>query len=220
MKASIAALILSAAATLIVDAESVASPLLATPSLIVEPFGENATGHAGEITTADSPRRPQPSRRARAMAGNPLWAIPLDTLSTTLQRPLFSPTRRPPPPAVAGAPHVPPLRLPPKPPEPERPHLSLVGTIAGDKEGFGLFIDPSTKSVVRLKTGDEFQGWILRSVRGREVTLEKNHLTALLALPAPDDRASAARPEPGPLLHSKARRRIGGPGTLPPFTQR
>src|SRR5216684_625555 len=32
--------------------------------------------------------------------GNPLWALPLKQLSTTRDRPIFSPSRRPPPPAT------------------------------------------------------------------------------------------------------------------------
>ena len=118
----------------------------------------------------------------QAPAGNPLWAIPLKELSATRERPIFSPSRRPPAPAVAAASYAPPPR-PAKPPEPDRPQLSLVGTIAGDKEGFGIFLDRSANLVLRLKTGEEHKGWILREVRSRETVLEKDDKTATLALP-------------------------------------
>ncbi|HEY6025244.1 MAG TPA: hypothetical protein VIV34_13825 [Pseudolabrys sp.] len=121
--------------------------------------------------------------------GNPLWAIPLKELSAARERPIFSSSRRPPAPAVVTAPYVP-SPQPAKPAEPERPQLSLVGTIAGDKEGFGIFLDRSANTVLRLKTGEEHKGWILREVRSRETVLEKGDETATLALPV-RPRASA-----------------------------
>src|SRR6516165_2807674 len=40
----------------------------------------------------------------RRLSGNPLWAVPLRSLSVTSERPIFSPSRRPPiPPVVAVA---------------------------------------------------------------------------------------------------------------------
>jgi general secretion pathway protein N len=123
---------------------------------------------------------------------NPLWAIPLSELSATRERPIFSPSRRPPSPAVAAAPYVPPQSA--KPVEPERPQLFLIGTIAGDKGGLGIFLDYSTDTILRLKAGEGYKGWILREVRSREIVLEKGDKTATLPLPAP----SSARPdEPG-----------------------
>jgi hypothetical protein len=118
----------------------------------------------------------------RALSANPLWAIPLSQLSITRDRPIFSPSRRPPPPAVAPA-AVPRVAAVPKPREPERPQLTLVGTIASDDEGFGIFLDQSTKAVFRLKVGEDHQGWKLRSVQGREAILEKDQQVVPLALP-------------------------------------
>src|SRR5262245_1587560 len=67
---------------------------------------------------------------------NPLWAVTLTSLSVTRERPIFSPSRRPPQPPAIAAP--PPAKPPPPPPpakaaEPERPSLTLVGTIAGSE---------------------------------------------------------------------------------------
>jgi general secretion pathway protein N len=134
---------------------------------------------------------PPPATAERTPSANPLWAIPLANLSNTRERPIFSSSRRPPPPAVASipAPKAPP---PPKPPTVERPQLSLVGTIAGIDEGFGIFVDQITKVALRLKIGEDYQGWKLRSVQGREVTLERDRQTTILSLPAP--AAGAAGP--------------------------
>jgi len=70
-----------------------------------------------------------------------------------------------------------------KPAEPERPQLSLVGTIAGAKEGFGIFLDRLANTVLRLKIGEQHKGWTLREVRARETVLEKGDKTTTLALP-------------------------------------
>jgi hypothetical protein len=116
--------------------------------------------------------------------GNPLWAIPLNTLTATRGRPIFSPSRRPPPPAIVAAPSVPP---PPAatPVEPDRPQLTLVGTVTGDTEAFGIFLDQTANKIVRLKLGDLHGGWTLRQVRGREVMLQKHDEIVFLALPPP-----------------------------------
>jgi hypothetical protein len=142
-------------------------------------------------------------------SGNPLWAIPIKDLSVTRERPIFSPSRRPAPPAVAATPYVP----PPPPPTaagPQRPQLVLVGTVVNAREGFGIFLDQATNAVLRLKTGEGHNGWILLSVQGREATLQKDRDTAVLALPTRDAEQSgipvvppAAEPpySPPPRLH-------------------
>ena len=122
-------------------------------------------------------------------AGNPLWAVPLSALTVTRERPLFSVSRRPPPPVVAPPP-VAVVRPPPppaRPREPQKPQLSLVGTVGGE-EGIAVFVDQTNQSIVRLRPGEGHQGWILRAVGGREVTLQNDRDTAVLALPKPDGR--------------------------------
>jgi general secretion pathway protein N len=116
-------------------------------------------------------------------SANPLWAIPLATLSNTRERPIFSQSRRPARATVASAPAA---KVPPSPPRVERPELSLVGTVVGDDTSLGVFVDPATRTALRLKIGDDFQGWKLRSVQGREVTLMLDGRTAILRLPPPD----------------------------------
>jgi general secretion pathway protein N len=130
------------------------------------------------------PPAPVAPASERALSANPLWAIPLAQLPNTRDRPIFSPSRRRPPPAVAPA-AVPKVAAVAKPREPERPQVSLVGTIASDDEGFGIFLDQSTKAVFRLRVGEDYQGWKLRSVQGREAVLERDQQVVPLALPQP-----------------------------------
>lgn len=132
---------------------------------------------------AQAVEAPLAPTQGRALGANPLWAIPLSALSNTRERPIFSSSRRPPASAVAAV--VKPAAVVPKPKDPERPKLSLVGTVAGGHERFGIFLDQSTKAALRLRMGDDYQGWRLRSVEGREATLEKDQQAVILALPEP-----------------------------------
>jgi len=125
---------------------------------------------------------------ARALSANPLWAIPLTQLSGTRDRPIFSPSRRPPPVVADTQPVV--VKPPPRKKEIQPPPLSLVGTIASDDESFGIFIDQSTKAALRLKAGEDYQGWKLLRIRGREVTMEKDQQAAVLTLPQPGGQSS------------------------------
>ena len=122
-------------------------------------------------------------------AGNPLWALPLKQLSITRDRPVFSPSRRPPPPATPT--YVAPVavRSPPKPAEPERPSITLLGTILGSTESIGIFFNPATRDVVRLRVGEDHEGWALRSVKTREATLVKDRERVVLELPPPGESA-------------------------------
>jgi hypothetical protein len=135
---------------------------------------------AAPAQVVTTPPAPAPAAE-RALSANPLWAIPLSALSGTRDRPIFTSSRRPPAPAVAPA-AIP--KLTPKPKDSEPPPLSLVGTIASGEEGFAIFLDQS-KTPLRLKVGEDYQGWTLRSVQGREAALEKDQQVVVLALPQP-----------------------------------
>ena len=141
-------------------------------------------------------RTPTPAAKERVLSGNPLWAIPLGSLTITRERPIFSPSRRPLTPAVIAPPKVTqqPKAVAPVA-GPQRPNLTLVGTVVGTSEGFGVFLDQATHNIVRLKTGEGHAGWILRSVKAREATLEKERQTETLRLPASGENGLEA-PKP------------------------
>jgi general secretion pathway protein N len=81
----------------------------------------------------------------------------------------------------------------PAPAPPERPALTLVGTIIGGGDKIAIFFNTSSRAVVRLRLGESDNGWVLRSVGARETVLETDRSSFTLALPAPDE----ARPRPG-----------------------
>jgi len=129
------------------------------------------------------PAKPDKPVVDRPLSANPLWAMPLKQFAITRDRPIFLPSRRPP--APPASPVTVAKVVVPKPKEPEQPLLALVGTIASDEDKFGIFVDQSTKAVLRLRVGEDFQGWKLQSVQGRETTFQKNQLTFVVALPQP-----------------------------------
>jgi hypothetical protein len=173
------------------------------PSAAADMELERAPG-AQSLTSApagDAPVAVPPltaSSQEPATIANPLWAIPLATMSTTRDRPLFSPSRRPPPPIETPVAAV---RAPPPPPPPrvEPPPLSLVGTVSGDDESFAIFVDQTTRTALRLRLGENYEGWWLRSVQNREVALEREQQTTILSLPDPGDGNTAiSSPTPVP----------------------
>jgi hypothetical protein len=146
----------------------------------------NSADAAPQRTAA---RSPDAAVERPPSAGNPLWALPLKQLSITRERPVFSPSRRPPPPATPT--YVAPVavRSAPKPVEPERPSITLLGTILGSTESIGVFFNPTTRDIVRLRVGEDHEGWALRSVKTREATLVKDRERVVLELPPPGESA-------------------------------
>jgi len=158
--------------------------------------GLDVTRHAmppPDVTAPPKPAADAPEA-APAVSANPLWAIPLSALAATRNRPLFTPSRRPPAPVVANVPPPAPRAPPPPPPPtaPEHPNLTLVGTVAGENEGVAVFLDPGTHDTVRLRTGEGHSGWILQSVERSTAILQKGNQTETLALPKPTEIPASA----------------------------
>ncbi|WP_240535680.1 hypothetical protein [Bradyrhizobium sp. STM 3809] len=146
--------------------------------------GLDAIGPQGAEQPPVSAQEAPVARRNEPRSGNPLWTIPLDQLSATRERPIFSPSRRPPPieappPAIADAPVV------PEPSPPERPQLTLVGTVVNGDRGLAIFLDPGSSTPLRIRAGADYQGWTLRRVEARSVTLQKGDDVAVLNFASP-----------------------------------
>jgi general secretion pathway protein N len=167
----------------------------AAPSYAATSTLDSPPNEIGNPTTPLAVPRRGPSN-APVLSGNPLWPIPLSTLSATRDRPIFSPSRRPPPVAAIG-PRIEPTRAPPPvTPEPPRPSLALIGVVVGASDALAIFLDQASKGTVRMRPGQEHQGWVLSTVVGREATLQKGSKTEVFALPSP----SEATPDvPAPL---------------------
>jgi hypothetical protein len=180
---------------------------LTAPALAATPPGiDAATGPDNPGLDVTRHAMPPPDVTAKPaetppVSANPLWAIPLSALSATRNRPLFTPSRRPPAPVVANAPAPVAARpAPPPPAAPERPNFVLVGTVAGENDSVAVFIDNATRDAVRLRTGEGHSGWVLQSVDRRTATLQKGGQTETLELPKPGVAARGAPPAPGPVI--------------------
>jgi len=162
--------------------------VLATASAlgIAKPQGLDTPGSVA----ADPARGASGAPPAKSRQGNPLWDIPLEQLSATRDRPIFSPSRRAPAPAaetpaVATAPAV------PEPTPPERPQLSLVGTVMNGVDGVAIFLDQSSKTPLRLRIGSDYQGWTLRQVEARSATLQNGQDVAVFSFAPPSSQPTS-----------------------------
>ena len=122
--------------------------------------------------------------------------VDLSRFVATLERPLFSPSRRPPPPPPPPAP-------PPPPPPPPDPLASvhLYGVFAGD-DGGGIIVRVDGKPR-HVPIGAKIGAWTLKEIESRNVTLVRGAETRVLKLvharpvaPAPAVAAVGA-PAPG-----------------------
>lgn len=149
----------------------------------------------GDLNTSDNSApspvlrgRPAEQEPAPRPSGNPLWSIPLGELRATLDRPIFSPSRRPVVPTrIAPQPQevAPPLQLPP--PAPDEPvNLVLIGTVANGVESIAVFVDPATRNAIRLRVGEAYNGWVLREIHGRDASMEKGDRIEPVSMPRPD----------------------------------
>lgn len=146
--------------------------------------------------------KPRQNNVRGPQAGNPLWVIPLESLSSTRERPLFSPSRRPPAQAIAAPPPPKPRAAPPV--VPEQLQLTLVGTVVGGNDHIGVFLDNTTRNIVRLEVGQGVAGWTLRDVQSRTATFKKDQRQTMLELPSRNGRQEPPQiltnqPAPRPL---------------------
>jgi hypothetical protein len=195
-----------------------ASALTSADALDADLRDDAQTAGASAVPSAPIPAAPQPAilpsaapASERTLSANPLWAIPLTQLSSTRDRPIFSPSRRPVPAAVAAESVVAKVAPPPRKPEP--PQLALVGTIASDDEGFAIFLDQSTKAALRLKIGEDYQGWKLLMIQGRDVTMARDKQVAVLSLPQPGAGSASGGTR---LLSASA---VTLPSAMPPLSR-
>jgi hypothetical protein len=164
--------------------------------------------------------RPQPApstedhpvvQNEQPPSGNPLWGIPIKQLSATRDRPIFSPSRRPPPPPMVDPPVAAVVR--PTVKEPDRPQLSLLGTIVNGADGFGIFMDQTTKVPLRIRIGAAYQGWTLQTLQPGSVTLSKGQESAVLVFPKP---TSDGVPAPAQVIAAPAAKKARHPGLTGP----
>jgi hypothetical protein len=109
---------------------------------------------------------------------NPLAAQSMEGLSATVDRPLFSPSRRgpaPPPLPTAQAPAPPP---PPAPP----PNVVLVGIVMDGESARAVIRTGVEKKILRARIGDDVGGWKVAQIEGRKLVLSLDDRLATFTL--------------------------------------
>jgi hypothetical protein len=141
----------------------------------------------------------QPPAPATGTLANPLEAQPLDRLSATRERPLFSPTRRPTPPPPPPPPEAAPVAAMPQP-----PNVQLFGIVMDD-EGARAIIRSDSAKVDRVQIGDDIGGWKVAQIEGRRLVLSLDGRFATFTLFSNDNgqqtprdpEQTAAQADPG-----------------------
>jgi general secretion pathway protein N len=123
---------------------------------------------------ADPAAQPQPGGQTHAAEtpSSPLAAQALERLSATRERPLFSPSRRPP----APPPAVPPA--PPAPPAP--PDVALLAVVMDGEEARAVI--RTGPKIMRVQIGDDIDGWKVGQIEARQLVLSLNDRTAKFAM--------------------------------------
>ncbi len=124
----------------------------------------------------------QPRQEPAAVAENPQAPISLDRLTATRDRPLFSPSRRPPPTAEFRpvAPPTAPPRAPPPPSPP--PSLTLLGTFESNEEvGATVRLGTNERPTI-LRFGSYIEGWRVTEISRHRLVLSLDDRTAVFTL--------------------------------------
>lgn len=135
-------------------------------------------------TGSDRPeRRPNDGQ---PWSHNPLASLPRASLTATVERPLFTPGRRPPRIVVPR----PVVRATPKPVKRARQnHFRLIGVIRSEIGTFALLSDKRDGRSFRVERGDQIDGWTVRDVGTNDVALVHADQVVKLSL-------SSASPHP------------------------
>jgi hypothetical protein len=135
----------------------------------------------------------QSQERPAGAAPNPLQEQLLGQLSTTRDRPLFSPSRRPPAPPPPPVERVEVAAAPPPPPD-----VTLFGIVV-DGEGARAIVRSGTAKIARVQIGDDIGGWKVSQIEGRRLVLSLDGRLATFTLFSreggrlpPDESASNA----------------------------
>ncbi len=137
-------------------------------------------------------------------------SLSLDKLTATRERPLFVPTRRPPPvaePVVVEAPPpvVAPVAAPIVP-----PNVLLTGVIISEATQLAIVQLKASGKTVALKPGDDLEGWTIIDIGPRRVTLKNGEEDSSLELKQSDVALAIPEAAPAPVQ----------PPPPPPIVQR
>ncbi|HLW90838.1 MAG TPA: hypothetical protein VKS78_06000 [Roseiarcus sp.] len=143
---------------------------------------------------------------------NPVARQPLQTLSTTLARPLFAPSRRE---AVAAPAPVARAEPPAPSPRPQAPSVTLFGIMTDRNGSEAVLRSGGSVKDARVRVGDDVGGWKVSGIDERRLILTLEDRSVSVDLFARKGQADS------PGLNASAERRlhagppISGPGAPP-----
>ncbi|MFI4987001.1 MAG: hypothetical protein ACHQF3_06155 [Alphaproteobacteria bacterium] len=111
----------------------------------------------------------KPSAAPAAAAAGDLSGVPLEHFRAIVERPLFSPTRRPPP-SAAGEPDAGPRQF------------QLKGVVVSAREQHALIVSQSTGKSYRVRTGDVVEGWRVERITAQSAAFTKGGVETLVRL--------------------------------------
>ena len=118
-------------------------------------------------TTALGADAPGPAQDLHGVTlSNPLAAQSMERLSAIVDRPLFSPSRRP-----TSTPPVSQDPEPPRAPPPPPPSLVLSGVVMEGQGARVVVLVGAERRVLRAQIGDEIDGWRVSQIEGRKLVL-------------------------------------------------
>ena len=142
---------------------------------------------AGPMTAAIKPAKIPALPAAQAFQ-----MPPIEDFGETLDRPLFSKIRRPPPPEP-DAPAE-------EPKKKQTVKVRLAGVVISPKERVALVQGPRGREITRLREGQEIEGWVLEAILADRIVLRFGELREEVKIAgevrrAPGKRKKKARPK-------------------------
>lgn len=125
-------------------------------------------------------------------------SMTMEVMKDTRDRPLFAPTRRPPPPPPAPAPTAEPVaeapvEAAPEPPAP--PTAVLTGIVLGGELRLAVF--QADGKVQTIRQGGDIEGWTIAEVHPRSITIERDGERTELHLKEPGTGGEGVTPAEG-----------------------
>lgn len=117
-----------------------------------------------------------------AVFGNPVAQVPLDRLSDTRNRPLFSQGRRPPAPPPPDRPAM--ARVEHASPQPtlSPPGVALYGIVVGAQGARAFIATGAAERIIGVRPGDDVSGWTVSAITERRLVLSRADRSATFTL--------------------------------------
>src|SRR5215475_6218986 len=130
----------------------------------------------------------RPAASGEVTISNPVERQPLQELTATRERPLFSSTRRPPPKVVAPV-----ARQEPPPPPPPPPSVVVLGIMSENGEARAAIRSADKRpadKVSRVRMGDDVGGWKVERIEPRRLVLTQGDRSVDFVLFAAADKGA------------------------------